>query len=101
MAQSTRVVPPSFSPARRGGGEALRLLYWQAPTILNTHFAVGTKDVAASRVVSEPLFSIAPDGTFMPILTAEIPQRRERWPLARWHRAIQDRRLQARGCGPL
>jgi peptide/nickel transport system substrate-binding protein len=48
-------------------------LYWNAPTILNAHFATGARDVAAARVVSEPLFSIAPDGTFIPILAADIP----------------------------
>ena len=73
MAQDSTVVPPTFTPTRRGGGGKLRLLYWQPPTILNAHFAVSAKDVAASRIVSEPLFSIAPDGHFVPILAAEIP----------------------------
>ena len=36
-AQDTRVAPPTFTPTRRGGGGKLRLLYWQAPTILNRH----------------------------------------------------------------
>ncbi len=72
-AQGTGALPPAFTPIRRGGGGKLRLLYWQAPTILNAHFAVSAKDVAASRVVSEPLFSIDPDGHFIPILAAEIP----------------------------
>jgi peptide/nickel transport system substrate-binding protein len=75
MAQSTGVAPPPFTPDRRGGGGKLRLLYWQPPTILNAHFAVSAKDVAASRVVAEPLSSIAADGTFIPILAAEIPSR--------------------------
>jgi peptide/nickel transport system substrate-binding protein len=73
MAQGPSVVPPAFTPTRRGGGGKLRLLYWQPPTILNAHLAVSAKDVAASRVVAEPLFSIAADGTFIPILAAEIP----------------------------
>jgi peptide/nickel transport system substrate-binding protein len=73
MAQGTRVAQPTFTPTRRGGGGKLRLLYWQAPTILNPHFAAGTKDVAASRVVYEPLFSIDPDGDFIPVLAEEIP----------------------------
>jgi len=73
MAQGTRVAQRPFTPARRGGGGKLRLLYWQAPTLLNPHFAAGTKDVAASRVVYEPLFSIDPEGDFIPILAEEIP----------------------------
>lgn len=73
MAQDTRVVHPTFTSTRRGGGGKLRLLYWQAPTILNAHFATAAKDVAAARVVSEPLYSIDPDGNFIPILAEEIP----------------------------
>ena len=73
MAQWTQVAPQPFTPTRRGGGGKLRLLYWQAPTILNAHFATGVKDWEASRVVYEPLFSIDPDGHFIPILAAEIP----------------------------
>src|SRR2546427_88573 len=49
------------------------VLYWQAPTILNPHFAAGTKDREASRIVYEPLFSVNPEGDFVPILAAEIP----------------------------
>src|SRR4029450_5911646 len=33
-----------FTPARRGGGGELKLLWWQAPTILNPHLAIGVKD---------------------------------------------------------
>ncbi len=73
MAQGTRVAQRPFTPIKRGGGGKLRLLYWNAPTILNAHFAVGARDVAAARVVYEPLYSIDPDGTFIPILAEEIP----------------------------
>ncbi len=73
MAQGRRAVQPTFTPTRRGGGGKLRLLYWNAPTILNAHFAGGARDVAASRVVYEPLFSIDPEGEFIPILAEEIP----------------------------
>jgi peptide/nickel transport system substrate-binding protein len=63
----------AFTPTKRGGGGRLRLLWWQAPTLLNGHFATGTKDQDASRVVSEPLISFDPDGNFIPILAAEAP----------------------------
>ena len=72
-AQDTPGAPQAFTPTRRGGGGNLRLLYWQAPTILNAHFAIGTKDREASRVVYEPLFSVNPEAEFIPILAAEIP----------------------------
>jgi peptide/nickel transport system substrate-binding protein len=61
------------APARRGG--ALRLLYWQAPTILNPHLATGVKDFAAARLYYEPLAAFDPEGTLVPQLAAEIPTR--------------------------
>jgi peptide/nickel transport system substrate-binding protein len=62
-----------YKPTKRGGGGALKLLYWQAPTLLNPHFAVGTKDQEAARIFYEPLAGWDADGTLMPILAAEIP----------------------------
>ena len=44
------VASPPASPGKRGGGGTLKILYWQAPTILNTHLAQGTKDQDASRL---------------------------------------------------
>jgi len=32
----------------RDAGDILRLLYWQAPTIVNPHLSPGTKDLSAS-----------------------------------------------------
>jgi len=61
------------SPSKRGGGGTLKLLYWQAPTVLNTHLAQGTKDQDASRLVYEPLATIDGDGKFIPVLASEIP----------------------------
>ena len=63
----------TFTPTRRGGGGQLRVLWWQAPTLLNPHFAVGTKDQDGSRIFYEPLAAFDPDGNLFPILTAEIP----------------------------
>jgi peptide/nickel transport system substrate-binding protein len=57
----------------RGVGGTLRILYWQAPTILNTHLSTGTKDYDASRLILEPLAAIAPDGSMVPLLVEEIP----------------------------
>jgi peptide/nickel transport system substrate-binding protein len=71
--QGKRLAPSAFMPAARGGGGKLRLLWWQAPTMLNFHLSSGTKDVDASRIVYEPLFSINPDGDFIPILVEQIP----------------------------
>ena len=56
-----------FVPTR-GGGDLLRILYWQAPTMLNTHLAIGTKDFDASRLILEPLATIDSSGTLIPLL---------------------------------
>jgi peptide/nickel transport system substrate-binding protein len=64
---------PAFRPHQRGGGGRLGLLWWQAPTILNAHLAVGVKDADASRVVYEPLAAFNREGEFVPILAAAIP----------------------------
>src|SRR5262245_17243380 len=64
-----------YKPKVRGGGGALRLLWWQAPTLLNPHFAVGTKDADAARIFHEPLAGWDADGELFPVLAAEIPSR--------------------------
>jgi peptide/nickel transport system substrate-binding protein len=64
---------PVSAPTRRGGGGPLKTLWWQAPTLLNPHFATGTKDQDASRIFYEPLASYDPDGNIVPILAAEVP----------------------------
>ena len=53
----------TYKPTRRGGGGLLKLLYWQAPTLLNAHFAVGAKDQNAARLFYEPLAAWDPDGS--------------------------------------
>lgn len=57
----------------RGAGDTLRLIWWQAPTILNPHLATGGKDTDASRVTYEPLASFDAAGELVPFLAAEIP----------------------------
>ena len=64
---------PVYKPTKRGGGGALRVLWWQGPTLLNPHFAVGTKDQDASRIFYEPLAAWDPEGNLVPILAAQIP----------------------------
>ena len=63
----------TYKPTKRGGGGALRVLWWQGATLLNPHFAVGTKDQDGSRIFYEPLASWDPDGNLVPVLAAEIP----------------------------
>src|ERR1700687_1233542 len=63
---------PVFTPAKRGGGGPLKILWWEAPTLLNPHFATGTKDQDVSRIFYEPLCSYDPDGNMVPILASEV-----------------------------
>ena len=63
----------AYKPTKRGGGGALKLLWWQGATLLNPHFAVGTKDQEGSRIFYEPLVGYDDDGTLVPFLAAEIP----------------------------
>src|SRR3954468_10598402 len=69
MAQSRS----TYKPTKRGGGGMLKVLWWQGPTLLNPHFAVGTKDQDGARIFYEPLAGWDPDGALYPILAAEIP----------------------------
>ena len=62
-----------YKPTKRGGGGALKVLWWQGATLLNPHFAVGTKDQEGSRIFYEPLAGWDADGNLVPFLAAEIP----------------------------
>jgi peptide/nickel transport system substrate-binding protein len=87
-----------YKPSKRGGGGPLKVLWWQGATLLNPHFAVGTKDQDGSRIFYEPLAGWDPDGELFPVLAAEIPTRENggiaadgtsvRWKLkqdVKWH----------------
>jgi peptide/nickel transport system substrate-binding protein len=64
-----------YKPTKRGGGGALKVLWWQGATLLNPHFAVGTKDQEGSRIFYEPLAGWDEDGNLVPMLAAEVPSR--------------------------
>ena len=64
-----------YKPTKAGGGGLLKLLYWQAVTLLNPHFAVGTKDQEGSRIFYEPLAGWDAEGNLVPFLAAEIPSK--------------------------
>jgi peptide/nickel transport system substrate-binding protein len=73
MAQSV----PVYKPTKRGGGGLLKMLWWQGPTLLNPHFATGTKDQDASRLFYEPLAAWDNSGNLRPVLAASIPNRED------------------------
>ena len=65
--------PAVFTPARRGGGGPLKILWWSAPTSLNPVLALGVKDWNASALFYEPLVWFDLDGNMSPALAREIP----------------------------
>jgi ABC-type dipeptide transport system, periplasmic component len=66
---STNLTNSNQQPAEK----TLKLLYWQAPTILNPHLSTGFKDSEASRISLEPLASFNNQLELVPFLAAEIP----------------------------
>ncbi|MEM7796429.1 MAG: peptide ABC transporter substrate-binding protein, partial [Cyanobacteria bacterium P01_C01_bin.118] len=64
---------PASDTPDSNGDSTLKLLYWQAPTILNPHLSNGFKDSEASRITLEPLASFNTAGNLKPFLAAEIP----------------------------
>jgi peptide/nickel transport system substrate-binding protein len=73
VAQAQPKAGGMFNPTKRGGGGQLKVLWWQAPTLLNPHFATGTKDQDGSRIFYEPLASFDPEGNLFAVLAAEVP----------------------------
>jgi peptide/nickel transport system substrate-binding protein len=71
MAQPAKAAP--YKPTKRGGGGSLKVLWWQGATLLNPHFAVGTKDQEGSRIFYEPLGAWDAEGNLVPVLAAEVP----------------------------
>ena len=59
--------------AERGSDGNVKIIYWQAPSILNSYLSSGTKDTEASSIVTEPLGRYDQDGALVPFLAEEIP----------------------------
>jgi peptide/nickel transport system substrate-binding protein len=57
----------------RGEGGELKLIQWQAPSLLSPHVATGDKDNLAAQPILEPLMHYLPDGTLIPTLITEVP----------------------------
>ncbi len=63
----------SAAHAERGSDGQLKILYWQAPSILNPFLSGGTKDIHASSLIIEPLAHYDTEGNLVPTLAEEIP----------------------------
>ena len=57
----------------RGEGGELKLIQWQAPSMLSPHVSTGEKDYLAGQLIVEPLMHYLPDGSLIPNLVTEVP----------------------------
>lgn len=57
----------------RGAGGEVRIIQYQAPTILSPHVATGYKDFDAAQIVLEPLLTYLPDAQIYGVLVEETP----------------------------
>ncbi|UOA27676.1 peptide ABC transporter substrate-binding protein [Pseudosulfitobacter sp. DSM 107133] len=75
-AASVAFVPMAMAAGHEGpqgrDGE-VKILYWQAPSILNPFLSGGTKDIEAASLVLEPLARYNETGEMVPFLAAEVP----------------------------
>ncbi len=71
-AMSTAAVADGHEGERGRDGE-VRIIYWQAPSILNPFLSGGTKDIEAASLVLEPLARYDENGNIVTWLVDEIP----------------------------
>ena len=72
-AVAAAAVAPAAAFAERGSDGEVRIIYWQAPSIMNPFLSGGTKDVEAASLVIEPLARYDENGELVPWLVEEIP----------------------------
>src|SRR5215218_7710868 len=73
-AQATAGAPAEGMDGRtRGEGGELKIIQWQAASMLSSHVSTGTKDYLAACLILEPMMHYLPDGTLIPNLITEVP----------------------------
>ncbi len=72
-AAAAMALAPAAAMAGRGDDGELKILYWQAASILNPYLSGGNKDIDASALVIEPLARYDENGNMVPWLVEEIP----------------------------
>ena len=67
---------PAFADGHegeRGRDGEVKIIYWQAPSILNAYLSGGTKDIESASLVIEPLARYDQDGNLTPWLVDSVP----------------------------
>ncbi|MDA7424507.1 peptide ABC transporter substrate-binding protein [Thalassococcus lentus] len=64
---------PASAMAERGSDGEVKIIYWQAPSILNPFLSGGTKDVESASMIIEPLARYNEKGELVPWLVDEVP----------------------------
>ena len=72
LAAALMLSPPPALAARGSDGE-LKIIYWQAVSILSPYLSGGTKDLEAASLVIEPLARYDENGNLIPYLAESIP----------------------------
>src|SRR5215218_4220408 len=73
-AQGTAGPPAEGMDGRtRGEGGELKIIQWQAPSLLSPHVSTGDKDNLAAQPILEPVMHYLSDGSLIPNLITEVP----------------------------
>ena len=70
------ISPMAFAASHsgeRGRDGELKIIYWQAPSIMNPYLSGGTKELEAASLVIEPLARYDQDGNLVAWLVDEVP----------------------------
>ncbi len=70
------IAPAAFGAAHegeRGRDGDVKIIYWQAPSIMTPYLSGGTKDIEAASLVIEPLARYDTEGNLTPWLATEVP----------------------------
>ncbi|MEM8538691.1 MAG: peptide ABC transporter substrate-binding protein, partial [Pseudomonadota bacterium] len=75
-AATVALSPMAFADAHvgeRGRDGEVKIIYWQAPSILNPFLSGGTKDIESASLIVEPLARYNSSGELVPWLVDEVP----------------------------
>ncbi|MGJ8545019.1 MAG: peptide ABC transporter substrate-binding protein [Sulfitobacter sp.] len=72
-AAAVAMTPAAHAEGERGRDGEVRIIYWQAPSIMTPYLSGGTKDLEAASLVIEPLGRYDETGALVAYLAEEIP----------------------------